>query len=185
MAWIETVPDDRWKDHDGLADLYGRVVDATFDRVDRIMAVHSLNPRGLAAHDGLYRSAMSGTGTLRKVERELVALVVSLENHCHYWVTHHRRGLRRLLKNNDLLAAIEADWTTAPLAPSRRAMLDYAVKLTRTPGDMERADVDALRAAGFSDRDVLDLAEVTAYYAYANRIADGLGITTEDWIPED
>ena len=55
MAWIETVPDNRWKDHDGLADLYGRVVDATFDRVDRIMAVHSLNPRGLAAHDGLYR----------------------------------------------------------------------------------------------------------------------------------
>ena len=48
------------------------------------MAVHSLNPAGLAAHDGLYRSAMSGTGTLRKVERELVALVVSLENHCHY-----------------------------------------------------------------------------------------------------
>jgi alkylhydroperoxidase family enzyme len=45
--------------------------------------------------------------------------------------------------------------------------------------------VDALRAAGFSDRDVLDIAEVTAYYAYANRIADGLGITTEDWIPED
>ena len=64
-------------------------------------------------------------------------------------------------------------------------MLDYAVKLTRTPGDMERADVDALRAAGFSDRDVLDIAEVTAYYAYANRIADGLGSTTEDWIPED
>ena len=90
-----------------------------------------------------------------------------------------------MLKDDDLLAAIEADWTTAPLAPSRRAMLDYAVKLTRTPGDMERTDVDALRAAGFSDRDVLDLAEVTAYYAYANRIADGLGITTEDWIPED
>ena len=90
-----------------------------------------------------------------------------------------------MLKDDDLLAAIEADWTTAPLAPSRRTMLDYAVKLTRTPGDMERADVDALRAAGFSDRDVLDIAEVTAYYAYANRIADGLGITTEDWIPED
>jgi len=60
------------------------VVDSTFGRVDRIMAVHSLNPAGLAAHDGLYRSAMSGTGTLRKVERELVALVVSLENQCHY-----------------------------------------------------------------------------------------------------
>ena len=48
------------------------------------MAIHSLNPAGMAAHDGLYRSAMAGTGSLRKVERELIALVVSLENHCHY-----------------------------------------------------------------------------------------------------
>jgi|TARA_B100001105_G_scaffold62119_1_gene48180 uncharacterized peroxidase-related enzyme len=64
-------------------------------------------------------------------------------------------------------------------------MIGYAVKLTRSPGEMERADVDALRAAGFSDRDVLDITEVTAYYAYANRIADGLGITLEEWIPED
>jgi len=61
-------------------------------------------------------------------------------------------------------------------------MLSYAVKLTITPGEMEAADVDKLRAAGFSDRDVLDIAEVTAYYAYANRIADGLGISTEPWL---
>lgn len=63
-------------------------------------------------------------------------------------------------------------------------MLDYAVKLTHTPGEMVAADVDALRAEGFRDRDVLDIAEVTAYYAYVNRIADGLGVPTEDWIPE-
>jgi alkylhydroperoxidase family enzyme len=60
------------------------VVDQTSGRVDNIMAIHSLNPAGMAAHDGLYRSAMAGTGSLRKVERELIALVVSLENHCHY-----------------------------------------------------------------------------------------------------
>jgi len=61
-------------------------------------------------------------------------------------------------------------------------MLTYAVKLTLTPGDMQPDDVTALRAAGFSDRDILDIAEVTAYYAYANRIADGLGIATEPWL---
>ncbi len=97
---------------------------------------------------------------------------------------HHRRGLRRLLKDDDLVAAVEADWQTAPLSDARRAMLTYAVKLTRTPGDMVEADVVALRDAGFSDRDVLDIAEVTGYYAYANRIADGLGIAIEDWLPE-
>lgn len=63
-------------------------------------------------------------------------------------------------------------------------MLRYVVKLTRTPGTMVPADVDALRSAGFSDRDILDIAEVTAYYAYVNRIADGLGVPTESWIPD-
>jgi len=63
-------------------------------------------------------------------------------------------------------------------------MLAYAVKLTHAPGDMVAADVAALRSEGFSDRDILDIVEVTAYYAYVNRIADGLGVPTEDWIPE-
>ncbi len=82
MAWIDVVPDDEW---DGpLSELHSQVVDRDTGRVDNIMAVHSLNPRALAAHNALYSSAMAGTATLRKVERELIALVVSLENHCHY-----------------------------------------------------------------------------------------------------
>lgn len=82
MARIEVIPDDDW---DGaLGELYPRVVDPAYGRVDNILAVHSLNPRGMAAHQGLYESAMAGTATLRKVEREIIALVVSLENDCHY-----------------------------------------------------------------------------------------------------
>ena len=90
-----------------------------------------------------------------------------------------------MLKNDDLLAAIDEDWTSAPLGDARRAMLEYAVKLTRSPGDMSADDVEALHRAGFTDRDVLDICEVTAYYAYVNRIADGLGVTVEDWYPAD
>ena len=63
-------------------------------------------------------------------------------------------------------------------------MLRFAVKLTAAPGAMEDADVEALRSAGFSDRDILDIVEVVGYYAYANRVADGLGIETESWIPD-
>ena len=62
-------------------------------------------------------------------------------------------------------------------------MLGFAVKLTETPAATNDAEIDALREAGFSDRDILDIVEVVAYYAYANRIADGLGLETEDWIP--
>ena len=82
MAWIDVVDDEEW---DGdLAALRPRVVDRGTDRVDEIMAIHSLNPQALAAHDALYGSAMRGTASLRRVERELIALVVSVVNDCHY-----------------------------------------------------------------------------------------------------
>ena len=65
-------------------------------------------------------------------------------------------------------------------------MLEYAAKLTRDPGDMTAADAEALRQAGFDDRAVLDICQVTAYYAYVNRLADGLGVELEEyWRPED
>ncbi len=85
-AWIETIPDDQWAEGRSgqLAELYAQVVDREHGRVDHIMAIHSLNPRGLAAHHQLYESAMAGTPSLRKVDREMIALVVSQENECHY-----------------------------------------------------------------------------------------------------
>lgn len=82
MAWIETIREDEWEG--SLADLYDQVVDRKAGRVDNIMQIHSLNRRALVAHQALYKSAMAGTETLRKVERELIALVVSAYNDCHY-----------------------------------------------------------------------------------------------------
>ncbi len=82
MARIKVIPDASW---DGeLGEIYPQVVDRKHGRVDNVLAVHSLNPQSMKAHQGLYKSAMAGTATLPKVERELIALVVSLENGCHY-----------------------------------------------------------------------------------------------------
>ncbi len=92
---------------------------------------------------------------------------------------HHRRGLRRLLRDDELLARLEADHDSEGLGPRRRALLRYALKLTRTPDAMEPGDVEALRAVGYADADVLGIAEVVAYFAYVNRIADGLGVQLE------
>lgn len=75
---------------------------------------------------------------------------------------------------------IEADFRTAGLEPRRLAMLSYVEKLTRTPGQMKLEDVDSLRSEGFNDTDILHIAEVAGYYAYANRIASGLGILLEE-----
>lgn len=82
MAWIDTIREDEW-DGDLLA-MYSSVVDKEHHRVDNIIQIHSLDPPAMAAHQTLYGSAMSGTRTLRKVERELIALIVSDINNCHY-----------------------------------------------------------------------------------------------------
>ena len=78
-----------------------------------------------------------------------------------------------------LLADLAADYARADLSAADRAMLDYADKLTRAPGEMVAADVEALRAQGFDDRAIHDICSLVAYYAYVNRIADGLGVELE------
>jgi uncharacterized peroxidase-related enzyme len=74
---------------------------------------------------------------------------------------------------------LDRDYTTADLTPADRALLDYAMKLTRSPESMAAADVAALRAAGFDERAIHDACAVTAYFAFVNRIADGLGVELE------
>ncbi len=83
-----------------------------------------------------------------------------------------------------LTTQIETDYTQAHLSSADKQMLDYSAKLTRTPWDMIEADVIALREVGFGDRAILDIAQVVAYYAYVNRIADGLGVSLEDYWAE-
>ncbi len=96
-------------------------------------------------------------------------------------MTHHGRGLRRLTKNPALVRQLKKDWRRAPITPAEHAMLTYAEKLTITPGAMAKTDVMALRAAGFSDTAILDINQVTGYFAYVNRLADGLGVPLEEF----
>lgn len=92
---------------------------------------------------------------------------------------HHARNLRQLTKNDELVIQLQTDYTTAALGVDDRALLDYAAKLTLTPIACTEADVQHLREVGFTDRAILDLVQITAYYAYVNRIADGLGVSLE------
>ncbi len=80
------------------------------------------------------------------------------------------------------MEALRVDYQQAALNDRERALLDYAAKLTRTPQAMVREDLDAMKAAGLSDRDILDANLVTAYFAYVNRIADGLGVRLDDHV---
>ena len=77
------------------------------------------------------------------------------------------------------MTAIEEDYRAADLSPRERAILDYAVKLTLRPSEMQRSDIERLRGAGLSDGEILDVCQVTSYYNYVNRLADGLGVELE------
>ena len=96
-------------------------------------------------------------------------------------MNHHGAGLRKLTGSRALPRALAFDYRAAELGAADAEMLDYAVKLTRAPASVSSDDVDRLRATGFSDAAVLDICQVTAYYNYVNRLADGLGVELEDF----
>ncbi len=100
-------------------------------------------------------------------------------------MTHHGAALRRLVKDETLVRQLADDYTRAPLDPADRAMFDYAVKLTRTPWDVDETDIAALRSVGWDDRAILDIAQITAYFNYVNRLAEGLGLVLETYWSAD
>lgn len=92
---------------------------------------------------------------------------------------HHGAGLRRLTQDAELVQHLLVDYRQAPLSAADRAMLDHAAKPTREPWAMVEPDVIALRDVGFSDEAILDINQVTGYYAFVNRLADRLGVELE------
>ncbi len=174
MAFLKTIHEN---DATGeLAGWYKRVgnPDGT---VDNVMKVHSLNPDTLRTHFEMYTAAMHKHSPLSRAEREMVAVTVSRLNGCTYCLRHHHAGLVRLLGSvrapvGDALA----DGRTDDLTDREQAMIDYAMKLTRTPQAMSRADVESLRNAGLDDPAILDLAQCIGYFCYVNRIVTGLGV---------
>lgn len=84
-----------------------------------------------------------------------------------------------MTKDEALVAAVAADYNTAPIDDADKAMLTYVEKLTRTPALITASDVDALRRAGFDDAAILDICQVAAYFAFVNRVANGLGVELE------
>jgi uncharacterized peroxidase-related enzyme len=94
---------------------------------------------------------------------------------------HHGAGLRKLTNNDALVEQLIEDWRSAPISGADQAMLTYAEKLTLRPWNMVEADVLKLREAGFNDAAILDINQITGYYAFVNRLADGLGVEPEDF----
>ena len=173
MAWIDTIAPD---DADGaLAEIYDDIADAR-GGVANILQAHSLNPEALRDHTRLYETLLFGRSNLRRAEREALAVVVSAANDCEYCVRHHAEALAAYW-DKARVADLATDYTAREdLSSKLRAACDFAVCLTTAPGEPTEADVDRLREAGWSDRDVLDIALITSYFNFVNRLATGLGV---------
>jgi len=167
-----------------LGKIYHRV-QAPDGQVDNVLQAHSLRPHTLEGHMALYKAVLHHTSNRLPVwYLEAVGVLVSRSNGCDYCARHHAAGLQRLLANTSMngdayLSALGQEQPGEPFSAREQLGLAYTKKLTHAPGLVEAADIQALRDVGLDDGEILELNQVTAYFAYANRTVSGLGVNTD------
>ena len=181
MAWIKTV--DYENARDKLKQLYDKIKGPN-NYIDNIMLVHSLRPNTLQGHMALYKNALHHVNNkLPKWLLEAIGGYVSSLNGCEYCVQHHFTGMARVLNDDSISKkvryALESDAPDSYFGGKELAIMDYVRKLTIAPGEIVQQDVSLLQVTGVSDGEILEINQVVAYFAYANRTVTGLGVNTE------
>ncbi len=139
--------------------------------VPNVLLAYAFDAAKLEAFVAMYNDLMLAPSGLSKLEREMIAVAVSSQNRCYYCLTAHGQAVR-LYSNDPLLGEhMVMNYRAARLDKRRRAMLDFAVKLTNEPWAVEEQDRALLRKAGFSDRDIWDIAAVVGFFNMSNRVA--------------
>jgi uncharacterized peroxidase-related enzyme len=139
--------------------------------VPNVLKAYAFDMAKLEAFVAMYNDLMLAPSGLSKLEREMIAVAVSSQNHCYYCLVAHGAAVRVLSNDPPLGELMAMNYRAARLTKRQRAMLDFAVKLTEEPWNIEDADRDALRHAGFSERDIFDIAAVAAFFNMSNRVA--------------
>jgi uncharacterized peroxidase-related enzyme len=142
--------------------------------VPNVLKAYAFSPVKLQAFADMYNDLMLADSQLSKLEREMIGVVVSSANHCHYCLVAHGAAVRQLSGDPQLGEALVANYRAAELSPRHRAMLDFAWKLTTAAHEMGEPDRGALRSQGFSDRDIWDIVAVAAFFNMTNRIASAV-----------
>ncbi len=167
-----------------LKKLYARV-SGPGGQVDNVLQIHSLRPHSLEGHMALYKAVLHHPrNKLPLWFLETIGVQVSLLNNCTYCVRHHRAGLKRILSSEPerflaIVAELRLDEPGTLFSVAERAALAYVRKLTSDPGTITNQDIESMRAAGLKDGEILEVNQVAAYFAYANRTVTGLGVSTE------
>ena len=139
--------------------------------VPNVLKTYAYDIGKLNACSAMYNDLMLAESGLTKLEREMIAVCVSSLNRCWYCQVAHGAAVRELSGDPLLGEALVMNWRMAPLSPKQRAMLDFAEKLTLASSKIEEADRQDLRNAGFTDRDIWDIASVTGFFNMTNRVA--------------
>ena len=177
ICWLHVPPEDEVPAE--VKELWAKPLEK-LGFVPNVLRVYTLRPRHLQLWNQFYEELMRGESGLTKAEREMIAVVVSATNRCHYCMVSHSAALRKLTGDPALADTLATNYKYAQLEPKQRAMLDFAVKLTEQSHRCTEGGVEALREAGWNDEEIMDIAEVTAMFNFTNRLASGLG-----WRPND
>ncbi len=139
--------------------------------VPNVLLAYAFDNAKLESFVALYNDLMLGESGLSKLEREMIAVAVSSQNRCYYCLVAHGAAVRQYSGNPLLGEQMVMNYRVARIGKRQRAMLDFAVKLTAQPWNVENADRERLRRAGFSERDIWDIAAVAGFFNMSNRVA--------------
>jgi uncharacterized peroxidase-related enzyme len=150
---------------------YFDICEQKLGMIPNVLKAYAFDIDKLNAFTALYNDLMLGESGLSKLEREMIAVVVSSINRCWYCQVAHGAAVRQLSGDPSLGEAMVMNWRGAPLDARQTAMLGFAEKITKASSEIVEADRAALREAGFSDRDIWDIANVAGFFNMTNRVA--------------
>jgi uncharacterized peroxidase-related enzyme len=153
---------------------YFAVCDERLGFVPNVLMAYTFDQAKLRAFVGMYNDLMLGDSSLSKLEREMIAVVVSSANRCYYCQVAHGQAVRELSGDPALGELLVMNYRAAALSKKQRAMLDFAHRMTVAPDEVGEADRAALRKAGFKDRDIWDIAAVASFFNMTNRMATAI-----------
>ena len=148
--------------------------------VPNVLKAYAFDIEKLNAFTAMYNGLMLAESGLSKLEREMIAVVVSSVNRCWYCIVAHGAAVRQLSGDPKLGEALAINYRVASLDPRQRAMLDFAHKLTVASAEISESDRQALRDVGFDDRDIWDIASVAGFFAMSNRVASAANMQPND-----
>lgn len=168
---------------DPLPEATQRYFDLCADKlglVPNVLKAHAFDIAKLDAFTALYNDLMLGHSGLTKLDREMIAVVVSSINRCLYCQVAHGAAVRELSGDPKLGELLVMNYRMADLEPRTRAMLDFAALVTTASASIEEPDRQALRDQGFTDRDIWDIANVAAFFNMSNRVASATAMRPND-----